>query len=67
MPVVEFMAERYPSSVRAQGMLVEGYILVENYSAAIEVISRYLAQYPNDAGAQARLEWLRSRNLESQE
>jgi tetratricopeptide (TPR) repeat protein len=67
MPVLEFMAERDPSSVRAQAMLAEGYILVENYPAAIEVFSRYLEQHPDDTGARARLEWLRSRNREQQE
>jgi tetratricopeptide (TPR) repeat protein len=64
MPVIELMIERYPSSASAQGLLAEGLILLEDYPAAIEVISRYLEQYPNDAGAQSRLEWLRSRNLE---
>ena len=64
IPVIEFMAELYPSSAPAQVMLAEGHILVENYPAAIKVYSRYLDQHPNDTGAQSRLEWLRSSKLE---
>ena len=66
IPVIEFMAELYPSSVPAQVMLAEGQILVENYPAAIKVYSRYLDQHPNDTSAQSRLEWLRSRKLEDE-
>ncbi|HLF13056.1 MAG TPA: hypothetical protein VJA26_17785, partial [Gammaproteobacteria bacterium] len=64
MPLIEFTAERYPSSAQAQAMMAEGYVLIENYPAAIEVLSKYVQQHPNDAGAQARLEQVR--NLESQ-
>jgi dienelactone hydrolase len=59
IPVLEFMAERYPSSSQAPRMLVDGYVLVENYAAAIDVLSKFVQQNPDNAGARARLEEVR--------
>lgn len=59
IPVLEFTAERYPSSRQAPRMLAEGYVLVESYAAAIEVLSKFVQQNPNSAGAQAMLEGVR--------
>jgi hypothetical protein len=61
MPVIRFRAELYPSSVRAQWMLAEGYIGVGDYPAAIEVYSNLLEQNPDDSWSRSRLEWLRNR------
>jgi hypothetical protein len=58
IPVIEFLAERYPSP-RAEQYLVEGYVLAENHPAAIEVLTRFVERYPNAAAARARLEALR--------
>jgi dienelactone hydrolase len=60
VPVIELMAERYPSP-RADQLLVEGYVLAENYPAAIAVLTRFVEQNPNAAPARARLEELRKR------
>lgn len=58
IPVIELMMERYPSPA-AQGLLAEAQVAAGNVAAAIEVYSKYLEQYPNDANARARLEGLR--------
>jgi dienelactone hydrolase len=60
VPLVEFMLERYPSP-GTQRLLAEAHILAEDYPAAIEILSRFVEQYPNAAGARAQLEALRSR------
>ena len=60
MPVIEFRAELYPTSVGAQRMLAEGHIDVGDYAAAIEVYSRLLEQNPDDSHSRSRLEWLHS-------
>ena len=60
LPVVELLAERYPSP-GAQQFLVESYVLAEDYPAAIEVLARFVEQNPNAAPARARLEALRNR------
>jgi predicted Zn-dependent protease len=60
MPVIEFWAELYPSSARAQIMLAEGHIDVGDYPAAIEVYSRLLERNPDDSFSRSRLEWLRN-------
>jgi hypothetical protein len=60
VPVIEFMAERYPSP-RAQGLLAEAYALADDTSAAIDVLTRLADQYPESAaGAQRRIEALRA-------
>jgi TolA-binding protein len=41
-------------------LLAEAQVLAGDYGAAIDVYTRYLEQYPNDANARARLEALRS-------
>jgi predicted Zn-dependent protease len=61
IPLLELMVERYPTSDRAQIMLGEAHILVEDYAAAIEVYGRFLEQYPENVWGKSRLEWLRSR------
>jgi hypothetical protein len=60
LPVIELLAERYPSP-GAQQYLVEGYVLAGDYPAAIEVLTRFVEQYPNAAPARARLDALRNR------
>ena len=60
VPVIELMAELYPSP-RAEQLLVEGYVLAEDYPAAIEVLARFVEQYPDAAPARERLEALRNR------
>jgi hypothetical protein len=60
IPVIEFLAERYPSP-GAQQFLVEGYVLAGDYPAAIDVLARFVEQNPNAAPARARLEALRNR------
>ena len=64
LPLVQYLAEQYPSSNAAQGMLADGYVLVEDYPAAIEVLNKYIREHPNDAGAQARLEQVRKLELQ---
>jgi dienelactone hydrolase len=59
MPVIEFWAELYPSSARAQWMLAEGHIDGGDYAAAVEVYSRLLERDPDDSFLRSRLEWLR--------
>jgi hypothetical protein len=60
VPLVEFMLERFPSP-GTQRLLAEAHILAEDYPAAIEILSRFVEQYPNAVGARAQLEALRSR------
>lgn len=60
LPVIEFLAERYPSA-GAQQYLVEAYVLAGDYAAAIAVLERFVEQNPNAAAARARLEALRNR------
>jgi dienelactone hydrolase len=60
MPVIRFRAELFPSSVRAQRMLAEGYIDLEDYPAAIDVLSSIVEQNPDNDRAKVRLEWARS-------
>ncbi len=60
MPVIKFWAELYPSSAGARQMLVQGYIDVGDNPAAIEVVSKFLEQNPDNNGARDRLESLRS-------
>ena len=60
IPVIDLLMERYPSPA-AQGLLAEAHATAGDYQAAIDVYSKYLEQYPNDANARARLESLRSR------
>ena len=58
IPVVEFMAERYPSA-RAQGLLAETYVLADDTPAAIDVLTRAAELYPDAAvGARSRIEAL---------
>ena len=59
MPVIRFRAELFPSSVGAQRMLAEGYIDLEDYPAAIDVLSSIVEQDPDNDRAKARLEWAR--------
>ena len=60
LPVVEFMAERYPSQ-GAEQLRVEAYVLAGDYPAAIEVLARFVEQNPNATAARERLEALRNR------
>jgi pimeloyl-ACP methyl ester carboxylesterase len=59
LPLLAFTAERYPASVQAQAMLVDAYVLLENYPAAIEILSAFVQQHPDNPGARARLDEVR--------
>ncbi|MFC2126565.1 tetratricopeptide repeat protein, partial [Bacteroidota bacterium] len=60
MPVIQFRAELYPSSVDAQRMLAEGHIDTGDYSAAIKVYRQLVEENPEDSYSKSRLEWLRN-------
>jgi len=62
MPVIRFRAELYPSSANALWELAEGYIVIGDHPAAIEVYNRLLEQDPDDKEnyIKPRLEWLHS-------
>jgi pimeloyl-ACP methyl ester carboxylesterase len=59
VPLLLYTAERYPASVQARAILVDCYVTLENYAAAIEILTKLIEQYPNDPGARARLEEVR--------
>ena len=63
LPVIEFMAERYPSPL-AEVLRAEAQIVTGNYPAATDVYTRLVEQYPNNAIARTRLESLRSQPAE---
>jgi hypothetical protein len=46
LPFLRYTAERYPASVQAQAILADGYVLLENYPAAIDILSKFVAQHP---------------------
>ena len=60
LPFLRYAAERYPASVQAQAILADGYVLIENYSAAIDILSKLVAQHPDNVGVRARLEQVRA-------
>ncbi len=60
--VLEFAAERYPSSGQVQGRLFDAYLAAENYTRATELLGKYVEQNPDDARAKAQLEALRSKS-----
>jgi dienelactone hydrolase len=60
LPFLRYTAERYPASVQAQAILADGYVLIENYSAAIDILSKLVAQHPDNVGVRARLEQVRA-------
>ncbi|MEE8250487.1 MAG: hypothetical protein V3R24_01995, partial [Gemmatimonadales bacterium] len=60
MPVIIFWAELYPSSARARQALIQAYIDVGDYPAAIEIVSKFVEQNPGIARARERLESLRN-------
>ena len=41
-------------------ILADGYVLIENYSAAIDILSKLVAQHPDNVGVRARLEQVRA-------
>ena len=59
MPVIKFWVELYPSSARARQALIQAYIDVGDYPAAIEIVSKFVEQNPEIARARTRLESLR--------
>jgi hypothetical protein len=59
VPLLRYTADRYPASVQAQAMLVDSYVTLEDYPAAIEVLSKFVDEHPNNPGARARLEQVR--------
>jgi hypothetical protein len=60
IPVIQFMAERYPTP-GTQGLLAEAHAAAGNYPAAIETYGKLLEQFPNNANIKARIESLRTR------
>ena len=60
MPVIRFWRELYPSSARARQALIQAYIDLGDYPAAIEVVSKFVEQNPGIARARERLESLRN-------
>ncbi len=60
MPVIKFWVELYPSSARARQALIQAYIDVGDYPAAIEIVSKFVEQNPGIARARERLESLRN-------
>jgi dienelactone hydrolase len=60
MPVIKFWVELYPSSARARQALIQAYIDVGDYPAAIEIVSKFVEQNPDIARARTRLESLRN-------
>jgi len=60
LPFLRYTAERYPASVQAQAILADGYVLIENYSAAIDILSKLVVQHPDNVGVRARLEQVRA-------
>ena len=59
LPLLAFTVERYPASVQARAMLVDANVQLGNYAAAIEILSAFLQQNPNNPGARARLDEIR--------
>jgi pimeloyl-ACP methyl ester carboxylesterase len=59
VPLLAFTTERYPASVQAREMLVDAHVMLENYTAAIEILSAFVQQYPDNPGARARLDEVR--------
>jgi hypothetical protein len=60
LPFLRYTAERYPASVQAHATLADAYVMTENYSAAIEILSTLVAQHPDNVGVHARLEQVRA-------
>lgn len=60
LPFLRYTAERYPAAVPAQTILADGYVMVENYSAAIDILSKVVAQHPDNADVRTRLEQVRT-------
>jgi hypothetical protein len=60
MPVIKFWRELYPSSPGARQMLVQGYVDIGDYPAAIEIVSEIVEQNPDNSRARERLESLRN-------
>lgn len=58
VPLLLYMAERYPTSAAAQ-ILVDCYVTLEDYPAAIEFLTKFVEQHPDRPGARARLEQVR--------
>ena len=60
LPLAEFTLERYPTSPNAKTLVAETQALLGNYAAAIQKYEELVAQFPGNAGIQARLDALRS-------
>lgn len=41
-------------------ILADEYVLIENYSAAIDILSKLVAQHPDNVGVRARLKQVRA-------
>lgn len=59
LPFLRYTAQRYPS-VQAQVNVANAYVLIENYSAAIDILSKLVAQHPDYDRVRARLEQVRA-------
>ena len=55
LPFLLYVAERYPDSVQAQAAVVNAYVTLEKYPAAIGVLNEFLEQHPDNPGARASL------------
>ena len=60
IPVIEFWRELYPSSAAARQALIQAYIDLGDYPAAIEIVSKFVEENPDIPRARARLESLRN-------
>jgi dienelactone hydrolase len=62
LPLLAFTVEWYPGSSQARRTLIEANVQLENYAAAIEILTSVLQQNPNNASARARLDEIRKLN-----
>jgi tetratricopeptide (TPR) repeat protein len=58
VPLLLYTAERYPASAAPQ-ILVDCYVALENYPAAIDILTKFIEQHPDNPRAKARLEQVR--------
>ncbi len=61
LPVIELLNELHPESMVGRYLVGEAHVLRDDYAAAIAAYERILEEFPDDAGAKARLESLRQR------
>jgi hypothetical protein len=59
LPLLKYTVERYPASGQARRTLIEAYVQLGNYAAAVEILNAVLRQNPNNEGARWRLDQIR--------